>query len=1175
MKRRRQQASFLVCVIVLALASRSTPILANTPSQFRLAPRGVSLLQTEGTAAGTGTGFARIRLETGSPYPAGVAIFGLRQNGVLITEAAVSAAVPSTSGRIYAEIGGGVDTGLAIANPNNAAAEVSFYFTSADGSSIGDGRIDIPANGKIARFLSEDPFNGAVGLRGTFTYTSTIPVAVTALRGLNNTRGEFLITTLPVAPTSSTQTGTSYIPHFADGGGWTTQVILVNPTDGLLTGTIRFVGNGTPGAIAPIISDTPYSIAPRSSFRVVTSGTAAEPGTGSVRVFSSAAGQALPATMTIFSFTRNGNTVSEAGVAGVTGGLGYRVYTEVSGNFDAGEVGAIQTGFAITNVNPTQDVTVTLELMTLASTIIRTASLIVPARGQRAMFLSQVPEFNDLPLPFYGVLRLRSAGNTSIGVTGLRGRYNERGDFLFASTPPVLEGTSSASEIIFPHIADGGGYTTQFVLMSNAGGEAAAGSLAFYESAGASLSLPLRSIVPPKPSVTVFSAGALITEPGNLFDLEGKTLRFSPSGSTYSVQSLPLAFDDSTGVILSNSSATRGGQFPQVLSWSVPLGFPLPFAGRTWNGVFVNSYGSISFGSAESGVSSGRDPWPNATMKSNAAAMDSLSAAGMETMIAVFWSMYDSGLGSTRVANNSDDVTITWESQRNDRYVSPLGLNVFQAKLRRTGVIDLSYKQVSERDGITGFFTDQLSTPVALDHIDRTSAADPMVRVNSVDVADMGKTVRFTLVIGSDIATTVPSGEMDYRISLRISGRSCIYELQVSAAGRQTNSTCNGAQPQEFGYSVSGNTLQILMSKVVLSGATMFSWAFDVVYFGPTTIFENSLGAYRSITLPAPVKLDLSSTSVLSGPTTEVFHYPVMSRDPAESLRQVYQTSPPVDDLALVFTDFRYDEIFGGEGPSYSPPGNDRIQGIATTRGTIASAATYGSRQLLVTPSPAYIGHPPFSERLLYDGKQFINYGFGVAWAAHELTHHWVTRIRFRNPVNGQTESLTDGAGHWTPWLHVTSYRDVSVEFATSRYTQSSVMGGDSSWSDNSDGTYTQTGLYFRNLSGLSALDLYLMGLLAPEEVPDTFLLKDPTAVSTRRYRATKVPVRIQDIVAVEGPRIPAASDSQKIFRLGVYLLHDPARTPNAAMLSRTEAFARALIHYFDVASGGRMKVIQ
>ena len=118
-------------------------------------------------------------------------------------------------------------------------------------------------------------------------------------------------------------------------------------------------------------------------------------------------------------------------------------------------------------------------------------------------------------------------------------------------------------------------------------------------------------------------------------------------------------------------------------------------------------------------------------------------------------------------------------------------------------------------------------------------------------------------------------------------------------------------------------------------------------------------------------------------------------------------------------------------------------------------------------------------------------------------------------------------------------------------------------------------GLYFRNISGLSALDLYLMGILTPEEVPETFLLKDPAPVSAGRFRATRVPVGISDIVAAEGLRVPAAADAQKIFRLGVCLIHDPARNVNVAMLTRTQAFVQALIHYFDFSSAGRMKIIQ
>ena len=47
---------------------------------------------------------------------------------------------------------------------------------------------------------------------------------------------------------------------------------------------------------------------------------------------------------------------------------------------------------------------------------------------------------------------------------GLRGRYNEREDFLVTTTMPSAESAPSSAELYFPHFVDSGGYTTQFVL---------------------------------------------------------------------------------------------------------------------------------------------------------------------------------------------------------------------------------------------------------------------------------------------------------------------------------------------------------------------------------------------------------------------------------------------------------------------------------------------------------------------------------------------------------------------------------------------------------------------------------------------------------------------------------------------------------------------------------------
>jgi hypothetical protein len=69
-----------------------------------------------------------------------------------------------------------------------------------------------------------------------------------------------------------------------------------------------------------------------------------------------------------------------------------------------------------------------------------------------------------LPKPFKGFVRISSVDNSDLAVVGLRGRTNERADFLVTTTPPVNENSTAASHTIFPHFADGGGFTTEFVM---------------------------------------------------------------------------------------------------------------------------------------------------------------------------------------------------------------------------------------------------------------------------------------------------------------------------------------------------------------------------------------------------------------------------------------------------------------------------------------------------------------------------------------------------------------------------------------------------------------------------------------------------------------------------------------------------------------------------------------
>jgi hypothetical protein len=68
--------------------------------------------------------------------------------------------------------------------------------------------------------------------------------------------------------------------------------------------------------------------------------------------------------------------------------------------------------------------------------------------------------------------------------------------------------------------------------------------------------------------------------------------------------------------------------------------------------------------------------------------------------------------------------------------------------------------------------------------------------------------------------------------------------------------------------------------------------------------------------------------------------------------------------------------------------------------------------------------------------------------------------------------------------------------------------------------------------------------------------------------------VRIQDIVAVMGPRNPDAAHAQKEFRLGIYLISSPGKKVDPAILDRANRLALALADFFETATGHRMKIV-
>jgi hypothetical protein len=183
----------------------------------------------------------------------------------------------------------------------------------------------------------------------------------------------------------------------------------------------------------------------------------------------------------------------------------------------------------------------------------------------------------------------------------------------------------------------------------------------------------------------------------NLFDLNRRTLRFTPAREGYRAVNLPLQWDAEFG--------------PKVTEPQVPLhNFSFPFSGKIWDAFTVGLTGSIRFGEPENVPGFGGGP-PRDPGGVSIGRFDPLSESAGDLVnsvpaICVFFKPRMSG--DRYVKDLSDRVVVTWE------VTEPYGniqdftwtktFNRFQAVLHKDGAIEFSYNQLAAKDAIIGVY---------------------------------------------------------------------------------------------------------------------------------------------------------------------------------------------------------------------------------------------------------------------------------------------------------------------------------------------------------------------------------------------------------------------------------------------------------------------------------------
>ncbi len=460
----------------------------------------------EGRTAGINevmqAGYAKVEVESGeAPY--GTAVFSFRQNGVTVSEAGVPASPPTTHARIFIDYRSGVsghgdagtvdiDTGVAIVNCGPGTAHIIYTLRNVAGARISLGYGTLPPGAHFARFIDQlkevasgfdlpRDFPTGTGF-GSLEILSDQPVSIVALRETLNQRHEALFTTTPIADLSQPlATDPTYFPQFVDGGGYTTALVLLNTSNNIETGTLQILGdNGAHLAVNQVGGTTNssfnYSIPVGGVFRFQTDGFPASARAGWV-LLTPDAGTSTPVGAGVFSYNSGGILVSESGIPAAASTTHARVYVDLWGGHD--------TGLAIANPTSTSASVTIKAYRTDGVTAAGTSqdSLQLPGNGHGAKFATEL--IAGLPAGFTGVLDITSA--TPFAALTLRSLNNERNDFLMTTFPIADVDRTAPSPVVFPQIADGDGFVTEFILLNT--GAASEATLTFFDNEGRQLAV--------------------------------------------------------------------------------------------------------------------------------------------------------------------------------------------------------------------------------------------------------------------------------------------------------------------------------------------------------------------------------------------------------------------------------------------------------------------------------------------------------------------------------------------------------------------------------------------------------------------------------------------------------------------------------------------------------------
>ena len=638
------------------------------------------------------------------------------------------------------------------------------------------------------------------------------------------------------------------------------------------------------------------------------------------------------------------------------------------------------------------------------------------------------------------------------------------------------------------------------------------------------------------------------TEPARLFDLNDRTIVFTPDGhGRYSRAVKTLDWESEIG-----SSVDDRAEIELT-------SFVFDFAGQRWGSFFVSRLGLISFGQPFTYSPPGYSPGSESMQE----------IAGLFAIAPIIAPLYKPLLGGAaaeqHVASSTDKVVVTWSTTEPHYYahgVAPSKPSRFQLVLSGDGSIAISYTDMGIHDGIVGLFTAE-----GVEKGDRIlgipDATDDTALPDHLDLKDLAiykstdpnkLIVEWTL--GADVSNPAAGRQHMYRL-LFADGRQWLIALRSDG----TYWTRGGDRWETDNL----DRIALLADLSEVAGLSTRVHA-DVGEFDGGDPVRTDQSRAANVTFPTVSTeslVDLSSSDeTYVTKHSEVFHHRRVLAIADIACRIIDATDDNFD-LFVFHSEFRAD---------YQESGSDwqrYRQDIGGIGGDLTRRHQRPCGDLLKGhwKRPVWMqSREVFLDSSVRGDALRTGFEFGLVLFAHELAHHWTAWASFAK--DGQNESLAGDPCrcHWRRDLHLPA----AFPWSTSETGARSIMGG-RHWQENDDGTFTPLDGYWGG--GFSWLDLYAIGIVDANEVPDMFILRDAQHISGNKWSGTKETITIQQVIEAEGSRAPTAAGEQKHFNAGfVYLLAPGASATPDTLALHKQYRDQAIAHWFHI-TGERSRI--